>query len=144
MNEKLNNQFVLYELSLQLKELGFDEPCLGLWRLIDSEPIFNITSDYRYSTSQSKTSQIHGKSAILAPLWQQAFDWFEEKHDLFCSVVPFVADYLTGEIEFKLTIRDLSCSGRIVYEESFSENEDKNLIIIRNLIQICKKEDLSL
>ena len=78
----MEKEFVSYEIALELKNLKFDEPCLGLWRLIDFKPVFNITTDRRYSTSQEKTSQIHGKSAILAPLWQQVIDWFRKKCQL--------------------------------------------------------------
>lgn len=78
----MKEQFVTYEIALILKELGFDEPCIGVWRLIDSESVFNITSDARYSVSQAKTSYIHGESAILAPLWQQAIDWIFKKLEI--------------------------------------------------------------
>lgn len=71
----MKEQFCTYEIASKLKELGFDEPCLGLYRLIDFEPVFNITSDCRFSTSQEKTRHIHGESAIMAPLYQQALSF---------------------------------------------------------------------
>jgi hypothetical protein len=71
----MKEQFVTFKIAELLKKLNFNEPCLSLWRLIDSEPVFNITSDPCYSVSQEKVSYIHGRNAILAPLWQQVQDW---------------------------------------------------------------------
>lgn len=71
----MKEQFCTYEIASKLKELGFDEPCLGIYRLIDFEPVFNITSDCRFSTSQEKTRYIHGELTIMAPLYQQALSF---------------------------------------------------------------------
>ena len=54
----MEKEFVPYELSIELKELGFDEPCFGGW-------------------DKNKKWYYHPDSDIIvdAPLWQQAFDW---------------------------------------------------------------------
>jgi hypothetical protein len=49
----MNKEFIPYEQALELKELGFDEPCIAIW--IDIIPL---------------------------PLYQQVFRWFREKYDL--------------------------------------------------------------
>ena len=54
----MNKEFVSYEQALALKELGFDEPCMS------SRDINN------------------GEGLIQLPLYQQAFRWFREKHNL--------------------------------------------------------------
>jgi len=53
----LSNEFVPYKESLELKELGFDEECFKKYYSDDSE-----------------------KLDCPAPLYQQAFRWFREKH----------------------------------------------------------------
>lgn len=64
----INSQFVPYELSLKLKELGFDEPCLAFYTQnaygsfaqklqYFVEPVDGINSDHVF---------------VAAPLWQQA------------------------------------------------------------------------
>ena len=68
MEAKLKDQFVPYELALKLKELGFDEKCFG-W--------FNYNQEIQYAPSVVKID-LHN-DYTLAPLWQQAFDWFREK-----------------------------------------------------------------
>lgn len=65
----MKNEFIPYEQALALKNLGFDEPCFAAYlkagRFLDISEYVN-----------------HGDYRILAPLYQQAFRWFREKHGL--------------------------------------------------------------
>jgi hypothetical protein len=54
---ELEKEFVPYQESLELKELGFDEPCLMYY-------------DYSCTLVES------GVYECKAPLYQQAFRWF--------------------------------------------------------------------
>jgi hypothetical protein len=54
----MTQEFVPYQLALELKQLGFDEPCFGTASDID----------------------ITLKSDIKMPLYQQAFRWFRDNH----------------------------------------------------------------
>lgn len=70
----MKEQFCNYEISLKLKELGFDEECCGA---------------YMIRTNGDKAfSQIHfmkpnySKWDVYVPLWQQVIDWFREKYNL--------------------------------------------------------------
>lgn len=66
---EIKEQFVTYEIALKLKELGFDEKCLGMY---GSEFEFVVDeSSWRYA-------QI-SKDVLQAPLWQQVIDWLEKK-----------------------------------------------------------------
>lgn len=80
-------QFVPYELAVKLKELGFDEKCEATWRqnterewydprkgeeiVIGNTNIFLRTYIY---LGKDDTVEL-----CIAPLWQQAFDWFRKK-----------------------------------------------------------------
>lgn len=64
----MKEQFIPYELALKLKELGFDEECFGFYDL-----------GKLYLSGVTKQN-FHEVTQVLAPLWQQAFDWFREKH----------------------------------------------------------------
>ena len=66
-------QFVSYEIALAMKELGFDEECLGYYRN-DSKSLF-IGEDSRVQ-----------KDSIQSPLLQQCIDWFREKHNLHIAI----------------------------------------------------------
>lgn len=79
MND-LEKEFVPYELALRMKELGFDEPCLGYYsngELVYSSHANNTMQRFRYS----------------APTWQSAFDWFGDKYQLYASIVTDHTSY---------------------------------------------------
>jgi hypothetical protein len=59
--------FIPYEQALALKELGFDEPCLGNYADDENHTLF---------TNGNKPGKTN------APLYSQAFRWFREKYDL--------------------------------------------------------------
>ena len=72
--------FVPYELALELKQLGFDEPCLGYYI---ANTLF-ISNDIVYNSTDIPV--------IKAPLYSQAFRWFREKYKLKCCIIPLVCE----------------------------------------------------
>lgn len=62
----MKNQFVTYKIALKLKELGFNEECLGYFR--NNTKSFHLGEDTRVQ-----------KDSVLAPLWQQVIDWLDNK-----------------------------------------------------------------
>jgi len=77
----MQEQFVTYPIALKLKELGFDEPCLAM---------FNLEHNLRFI--KNKTGHPNGsrnsecEPNVLAPLWQQAIDWFRSNHSFHISI----------------------------------------------------------
>jgi hypothetical protein len=69
----MEKEFIPYEQALELKELGFDEPCLAFYngKFLDS-------TDYDFDNGTSKDIGL----CIVAPLYQQAFRFFREKYNL--------------------------------------------------------------
>jgi hypothetical protein len=77
--------FVTYELSVKLKEKGFDEGCS---RIYDGNG--KLDNDLFWSNFGIKNSCIHLKNnAITAPLYQQITDWFRDKHNLHFYITPY-------------------------------------------------------
>ena len=78
----MEKEFIPYEQALALKELGFDEPCFGLY------------------APPSKTVFLHhyglltAKEQVLAPLFQQAFRWFREPKNGSLNHLDFMYEYL--------------------------------------------------
>lgn len=65
----MEKEFVPYDLALDLKELGFDEPCFGIYYNKTKEFVLGkIVNEY---TLEVRT---------WCPLYQQAFRWFREKY----------------------------------------------------------------
>jgi hypothetical protein len=108
----MKNQFIPYEQALALKLLDFDEPCFAYWgggnepMIMPQRGTFYVSQYDTYRNTY--LSYDKGKSGIpnekdfkqdlidnpdkytrhmwglqvSAPTWQQAFDWFREKHNL--------------------------------------------------------------
>lgn len=81
----MNKDFATFEQALVLKELGFDEPCFCTFhnKQLSRNPSHKMGStpitEKPYTWQNSKTHN----SVVTAPLKQQVFRWFREKHDLF-------------------------------------------------------------
>jgi hypothetical protein len=88
----MKNEFIPYEQALALKELGFDEPCFGNYYTLDGKTwkfVDNRGYDYL-----DELYDIGSKFIILAPLYQQAFRWFREKHNILATVYSNASGYL--------------------------------------------------
>jgi hypothetical protein len=73
------NEFVSYEIALELKQLGFDEPCIAFYngRFLD----FKIWNDDGREASQINVNMDVGQCPN-APTFSQVFRWFREKYVL--------------------------------------------------------------
>ena len=81
-NHSLEFEFIPYEEALALKELGFDEECFGFFDDIDD--------DHELFLIRTQTwNAVHNlnKHLTRAPLYQQAFRWFRDVHDLDFTVI---------------------------------------------------------
>ena len=98
----MNKEFITYEQAVALKELGFDEECFAVY--YDSETHVFLKEFKTYTGAWVKfNSEFDGKGVTSAPLYQQAFRWFREKHNL-CGEVYTVN---MGAIDYTFQIRDL-------------------------------------
>jgi hypothetical protein len=122
----MNTEFIPYEQALELKELGFNEPCFGLY------------------APPSKTIFLHhfgllsAKEQILGPLYQQAFRWFRENHNLNCYIdrggVKGIYNAFVGGSEHGFLYGNNSNSpSEFTYEEA-------ELACLNKLIEIVKNK----
>ena len=72
----MEKEFIPYEEALALKELGFDEPCFGLFH-----------NDKSFYPTQCKSHEDFYGQICSAPLYQQAFRWFREKYQLHPEII---------------------------------------------------------
>ncbi len=72
----MKQEFVPYELALKLKELGFDKPCFARFNN-DGDLLIAHTEKYIIDNGVDRSEFF-----TLAPLFQQAFRWFREEHNL--------------------------------------------------------------
>ena len=127
----MTREFIPYKQSLALKELGFDEPCIGYynketnWGLCWSS---NSIQPYNHNNPEK-----YGN--ISAPLYQQAFRWFREKYGLVGLIdigsQEFSYDvYNTNEDVSELGLSKISYNGT---------HEEAELACLNKLIELVKQ-----
>ena len=130
--ENLQKDFLPFELSLKMKQLGFDKPCLA--KYITSDLV--VKGCYKYSHiihalfEENEICEAH----ILVPTFSQAFRWFREKYDLKGHVEP--VEYLDGTPDtYHWSIFNNCNSGndQLTHEEA-------ELECLKKLIEIVKQK----
>jgi hypothetical protein len=80
----MEKEFLPYQESLELKELGFDEPCFGYWGISE---VHQTEGEITLETRQVSMTGNLAKKICLAPTFSQAFRWFRDKYGLFTSII---------------------------------------------------------
>ena len=128
----MNKEFILYEQALELKELGFDEPCMAFYEPGNKE-VQVVGVNQRYNDPSLLTI-----TDFCAPLYQQAFKWFREKHGLYADL--FVDDDQT----FGFCVSSFAEEGRCRLDKpikrQFSTYEESELECIKFLIEIVERK----
>jgi hypothetical protein len=134
----MEKEFVPYEQSLALKELGFDEPCLGLFyfNAVNGEPQFLIEErGSQYSVNKGYAG------GVLAPIYRQSFSWFREKHSIFAYVGRCAG--IRDESYF-VDIYTVSTNLGIYDDDQeqviFNTHEEAELECLKKLIEIVKQK----
>ena len=122
----MEKEFVPYEQALTLKELGFDEPCFGYY-----------TGDKKHlliRPNMGRRNEDLNDIVCTAPLYQQAFRWFREKHNLKGHIEA--VEYLDETPDtYHWCVFDKFNSGydQLTYEEA-------ELECLKKLIEIVKEK----
>jgi len=123
----MNKDFVPHEESLELKELGFNEPC------------FAVYSEHDKTRVYEESSIVEGLK-IQAPLYQQTFRWFREKHDLL-NDVGISANRKNDTKKWMYSIIYLDKNTYIYSEETYNTYEEAELACLKKLIEIVKNKN---
>lgn len=124
MNNYIQEQFLPYEESLELKNIGFDEECLGFYYGKGKFSFFTFIETTQEGKKQSQTNE----SFVTAPLYQQVFDWFLEKH----KVINYP--------EFDFDEQKWFCNSDYNRIILFNTKKEAELACIRGLIKIVKEK----
>lgn len=129
----MKREFIPYEEALVLKELGFDEPCIGFY--YDKTKFLKLESNPEHLTCKRKASYIFGNEkydVTLAPLYQQAFKWFRENHKLF--------PLQTGNEYYSAFSLDMKFLSFVRANKNVNHFEQAELECLRKLIEIVKNK----
>jgi hypothetical protein len=126
----MEKEFIPYEQALALKELGFDEPCLGVY--YESKTFYIYTKSKGVKNSD-KTSQ---SWVFTAPTFSQAFRWFRETYNLHSCVAPVYEDEINKVILYWFWIQGFDS-----FEDediNYKTPEEAELACLNKLIEIVK------
>ena len=141
----MEKEFVPYQEALELKQLGFDEPCFGKWlsslqsNWKDYELILEMGMNEEFEDNRNVYLL---QEACSAPTYSQAFRWFREVHNL--------NSWVTKEHKYKQPFcwyiqdnyskydSDFMTDG-VHYNTYFKTYEDAELECLQKLIELVKK-----
>jgi hypothetical protein len=129
-------EFIPYKQALELKELGFDEPCFGYYLCRNST--FGI--DDLFITTEWIDLLPYDSSSCKAPTFSQAFRWFRKKYSLHADIGE-ESDWEENNeswsfdiYKYKLGNNDAMISNC----ETFNTYEEAELACLIKLIEIVK------
>ena len=120
----MEKEFIPYQTALELKELGFNQPCFGWW-FADEEML--IIDKSTKSTSEN---------IIQAPTFSQAFRWFREVYGLHGGNTISTNMWTT----FSFYIDDIPNKNPIATHLDFNTPEEAELACLKKLIEIVKNK----
>ena len=121
----MKDLFVPYEIAIQLKEVGFNEPCLAHY---SGE---NFTYSPVIMGRLFPTKKVN-KHEYLAPTFSQTFKWFEKNHVLKCWV-EWGSEYL------QLAYYQNS-SGMKYFISEHGTKEKAEIACLKKLIELVKNK----
>lgn len=129
----MKEQFVTYEIALKLKELVFDEECSAIYNGK------NLKIKHQSSISDMFDDDYDWDSDIIqAPLYQQAFDFFREKHNIHISV-----DYCKYSIEklngwyYTFDFQTDAMPNRLGKYDTYEQAREQSIL---KAIELCQKK----
>ena len=145
----MKEQFVPYDIALKLKELGFNERCLAIYINSVLKPITQkpISGNQYYVFNSVKNNILINPMNCTAPLWQQAIDWFREKHNIqvlqICPIPPEAIKAAKGNLDNKkgygFFLYNVNWNPRVpnldVWEESFYKEREQVILKALELIK---------
>ena len=131
----MEKEFVPIDESQELKELGFKEPVCGYYHKLGDkkQTVLNVAWINMNSNIKPSSSDYY----ISAPLYQQAFRWFRDVHNIDGWIVPFHS--LDGK-EWCYIIETESIEDNLGTDDDYDTYEEAEIACIRVLIEIVKKK----
>ena len=132
----MEKEFIQYTEALELKELGFNEPCFGRWwfradmHKLNEEELEIIRSNY-FELPEHYT---------LAPLYQQAIRFFREKYDIEFAIACFYSNRLDIPYEERQYHCHVIRDGVTSKGPKYKTYEEAELACLKKLIQIVKEK----
>jgi hypothetical protein len=130
----MNKEFIPYEQSLELKELGFNEVCSFYYKNKVIDDCINAPK------TNSVGEFISENFECTAPLYQQAFRWFREKYWLDSYILSTYID-LTNQKnnEYTFAYQSSDDYDYFINDDRYT-HEEAELACLKKLIEIVKNK----
>ena len=122
----MNKEFIPHQQALELKELGFDEVCMGGYDLEDNSLYIGYVSN--------DGIQYNPEYYTPAPLYQQAFRWFRDEHNW--PIEAWIEPHLSTN--HRKYASKLWTRGEYIELGIFDTYEETELACLKKLIEIVK------
>ena len=120
----MDKEFVPYDELLELKAIGFNEPCCGYYIELRNPSEGILTIDKRENINDG----------VSAPTFSQAFRWFREKYEIAGEVNNYYSD---GKWSYNY---DIVTKYKEKASDMFDKHEDAELACLKKLIEIVKNK----
>jgi hypothetical protein len=136
----MEKEFIPYEQALSLKELGFDEPCIGFY----TQNAYGSTLEQKVQYWREPIGGNDDYVFVLAPLYQQAFRFFRERYGLHIVInVGIPHDNITHSKRIQYFFNVVKCGKhhkgifRSIFYPTYEEAE---LECLKKLIEIVENK----
>ena len=133
----MNREFAPYEPSLNLKELGFDEPCILLYRGLDTQPVCQI--GYEFKTEKNSDYNDETNYWLTVPTYSQAFRFFRERHKLYYDI-KMIGSWDKPQYSYLVSGRTMNNPAHMWWYENKDSHEEAELACLIKLIEIVKNK----
>ena len=138
----MTQEFIPYEQALELKELGFDEPCFGTYlsSFQSDWKVYELILEMGMNEEFEDNRNVYLlEGACSAPTYSQAFRWFREKYELTSEVCVEQYRRKTNK-KWMFSITYLNEDAMYEHSKTTFENyEEAELACLNKLIEIVKQ-----
>jgi len=145
----MTQEFIPYEQALELKELGFDEPCFGTYlsSFQSDWKVYELILEMGMNEEFEDNRNVYLlEGACSAPTFSQAFRWFREKYNIqgyiYSSTVRGNSEktkQFTGYI-WNINGIDMPFISTDARDELHDTYEEAELACINKLIEIIENQ----
>jgi hypothetical protein len=145
----MDKEFLSYQIAVDMKSIGFDEPCFTFYPVDLTVPLFGVyatlglngkysllKNGYRNSTVNILWSKRYKRdyANVTAPTYSQAFRFFREKYQLHSTITSISQESWQWHIT-----KPGESLGKL-YDEDFYTYEEAELACLKKLIEIVKSK----
>ncbi len=128
----IENEFIPYQLALELRQLGFDEPCFGFYQVIEIE---SENKSYLVKVLDV-TQSVCRNQDCTAPTYSQAFRFFREEYGLKHCIIPLVCEQGFSDLYESRIHQETQNISIVGNHKSYEEAE---IACLREMIKIVKE-----